>query len=228
MKIIITMEIGGKMSKIALIVPVLKRFDLFTELMASVDYEVKPYIIDNWKNNRGCAGAWNEGMRRAILDGYDYAVISNDDVTFEPGCIKQMHKTLMETDATIVSANHNFQDKSTEKLYENISLFCFAVNIPKLINSCGSFDENFYPAYFEDNDMHYRMKLAGAKGYINRRAIAWHVGSGTQNADPENPVVPSQRFEQLRSYYVQKWGGVPGEEKYTNPFNDPNKPIWEW
>jgi len=135
---------------------------------------------------------------------------------------------LKEKDAAIVSANQNFQDKRTEKLVENADFFCFGVNIPRLINACGSFDENFFPAYFEDNDMHYRMKLAGAKGYINIRAVAWHVGSATQNADPTNPNCSQEQFHNLKIYYVTKWGGMPGEETYTNPFNDPNKSIWEW
>jgi hypothetical protein len=38
---------------IALVVPVLKRFDLFTRLMASVDTEVYPVIVPNYEDNIG-------------------------------------------------------------------------------------------------------------------------------------------------------------------------------
>ena len=32
---------------------------------------------------------------------------------------------------------------------------------PGLIQNVGLMDENFFPAYYEDNDHRYRMKLAG-------------------------------------------------------------------
>jgi GT2 family glycosyltransferase len=213
---------------IALIVPVYKKFDLFTRLMHSVDTEIRPYVIDSYYNNRGCAGAWNEGMRKAILDGYRYAIITNDDVEFLPGTIEKIYTTLKETDAVLVSAAQNADTPDATEIYEGADFFCFGVDMIKLIDTCGSFDENFFPAYFEDNDMHYRMRLANVKGYIHPGAGARHVGSATQNADPHNPVCPSERFEQLREYFRTKWGGVPGEERFTKPFNNQEKEIWDW
>ena len=213
---------------IALIVPVLNKFDLFTRLMHSVDCEIRPYVIDNYVHNTGVSAAWNEGMRRALADGHEYAIISNDDVRFEPGAIEEIYTILKETDATLVSANQNMWYRGEERYVEGADFFCFGVNIPKLINNCGSFDENFFPAYFEDNDMHRRMNLSGAKGYIARHAVAWHVGSATQNADPNNPNCSHERFGQLREYFARKWGGEPGTERFERPFNDETKDIWDW
>jgi len=213
---------------IPLIVPVLKRFDLFTRLVASVDCDIKLYVIDNYNHNRGVSAAWNEGITRAKQDGHKYAIISNDDVVFEKNCLYQIYKTLKETDAALVCANQNFRIKEKIKLVEGHDMFCFGINIPIVESKCGKFDENFYPAYFEDDDMAYRIKLAGLKSYINVRALAWHDVSATQFADPDNPVCPPERFEQLERYYIKKWGGVPKEEKYNNPFNENNREIWEW
>jgi len=213
---------------IALIIPVLSRFDLFTRLMYSVDCDVRPYVIDNYVHNTGVSGAWNEGMRRALADGYEYAIITNDDVTFEKGAIEEIYSILKETDATLVSANQNMWFKGDERYVPGADFFCFGINIPKLINNCGSFDENFFPAYFEDNDMHRRMNLVGAKGYVARHAVAWHVGSATQNADPANPNCSGEQFGQLREYFIRKWGGQPGQEVFERPFNDETKDIWDW
>lgn len=219
---------------IPLIVPVLKRFDLFTYMIRSIDYEIKPYVIPNYQINLGVSAAWNEGMRNALSDGYKYAIITNDDVRFDKNCIKQIEKTLVETDAVIVSANQNGLIDPKNKLINGADFFCFGVDIVNLVNKVGTFDENFYPAYFEDNDMEYRIKLAGLKSVINTRAIAFHEQSATQFADDPSRMNPSkwncrpEKFEELRGYYIKKWGGEPREEKFTHPFNNNKINIWEW
>jgi hypothetical protein len=219
---------------IALIVPVLKRFDLFTYMIKTVDCEIKPYVIPNYEFNMGVSAAWNEGMRQALSDGYEYAIITNDDVRFDKNCIKQIEKSLKETDAVIVCANQNAIHNFKNKLIEGADFFCFGVNISKLINHCGFFDENFYPAYFEDNDMEYRIKLTGLKSFINTRAIAYHEQSATQFADDPTRTNPfrwncrPEKFEELRGYYIRKWGGNPREEKFIHPFNKDKTHIWEW
>jgi GT2 family glycosyltransferase len=82
----------------------------------------------------------------------------------------------------------------------------------------GEFDENFFPAYFEDNDYHYRMRLAGLRAIVHPPALFYHFGSRTQNEARPAPIVPGDWFERNRSYYVRKWGGPPGQEQYRDPF----------
>jgi len=212
---------------IALIVPVLSRFDLFTRLMASVDVPVHPYVIDNYDNNRGVSGAWNEGMDRAIADGHRYAIISNDDVEFRPGTIHKLYSAMINNNLVIVSANQNV-DSPEESLLESADFYCFMVDMPKLLRVCGRFDQNFTPAYFEDNDMHRRIILAGLTTKIHAGAKAFHHGSATQNGTPGGPVTPPHQFEQNRAYFIRKWGGNPTQESFSTPFDDPNKTIKDW
>lgn len=82
----------------------------------------------------------------------------------------------------------------------------------------GEFDENFVPCYFEDNDYHYRVNLAGLKAITLPTAIYYHFGSKTQS---ESGVVVSTHasFDNNRAYFVRKWGGAPGSEQYQKPFN---------
>lgn len=213
---------------IALVVPVMKRFELFTELIKSIDYEIKPYVIDNWNYNRGVSAAWNLGIRKAFVDKNRYALIVNDDVIFQPGCIEKLYDSIKKTEACMISANPNEKITPSGILKDKEDYFCFIVDIPQLVNNCGIFDENFYPAYFEDNDMRYRIKLAGLQSYMNTDAIAFHHGSATQNFDPVNKVVSDHQFRINEKYFVEKWGGPPWKETYTNPFNDPSKRIWDW
>ena len=212
---------------LALIVPVLSRFDLFAELMESVDYPVLPIVIDNWNHNRGVAAAWNLGMNKALDMGCRYAIIANDDSRFAPNAIMKNVLAMKETGGVLVSFCQNGDGLSNE-LPEGADFFNFMIDIPQLIDKCGYFDENFMPAYFEDNDMHRRIILSDAKSYVNMGAVAYHRGSATQNSDPYNPVCHPTQFNVNKQYFILKWGGMPGQEVYTHPYNDLNYSIRDW
>lgn len=83
----------------------------------------------------------------------------------------------------------------------------------------GAFDEKFVPCYFEDNDYHYRIKLAGLKAITLPTALFYHFGSATQNEALEEPICPGPVFERNRDYFKEKWGGLPGDELFDKPFN---------
>jgi len=214
---------------LSLIVPVLNNFKVFTEMMVTVDHAVNPIVLDNWNHNRGVAASWNEGMRKSLEIGNEYALITNDDALFTPGAIKEMYDFMKyKSNAVFVSPNQNAYDENEPPRENGADFFCFMVNIPKLIEKAGWFDENIFPAYFEDNDMHRRMLLAGVKSYILPNVQVNHVGSATQNFDPGNPACPPHQFEANRSYFVEKWGGRPGEEMWAHPFNNENNDVRYW
>jgi GT2 family glycosyltransferase len=209
---------------LGLIVPVLNRFDLFTAMIASIDVPVLPIVIKNWEANYGVASGWNMGLRRARELGVARAIIANDDVEFSPGAIGEMNAVMDETGAFLVSANQN-GSKSGQRYIDGADFFCYLVDVNNLIETVGWFDENIWPAYFEDNDMHRRMVLAGRDGKIAIDAHVKHHGSATQNYDPECPVVIPEKFVGLRDYFIEKWGGEPGKETFVNPYNDPSMGI---
>lgn len=82
----------------------------------------------------------------------------------------------------------------------------------------GEFDENFIPCYFEDNDYHYRINLAKLKAITLPSAIYYHYGSKTQT-ESGTVVSTNGTFDNNRAYFVRKWGGMPGRETFTVPFN---------
>jgi GT2 family glycosyltransferase len=213
--------------EIALIVPVLNRFDLFTKLMKTVDENVRVFVIESYENNRGVAGSWNEGMRRAQEAGYRYAIITNDDVEFHPGSIMSMYKSIKHSNACLVSACQHGQ-VGYNGVIPGADFCCFAIDIHQLLDKVGTFDENFFPAYYEDNDMHKRMILAGVETLIDMGAPIVHHKSQTQNFDPNNPVTTPQMFTHNRAYYEEKWGGTPMSEAYETPFNNPDWSFKHW
>lgn len=219
------------MKKLAMIVPVLNQFELFTNMMSTVDYPIHPYVITNWDNNLGVAAGWNQGIKRAMKDGYRYAIIVNDDILLEKNAIKDAFEYLLNSDAIIVSPNFCVPERDGLRMYfdrnigvnESIHWSCYVVDMYKLIEICGWFDENFFPAYFEDNDMYYRIHLAGQKHYLVTRNGFYHKQSATTGV-----LITKDHWNYCENYYRAKWGGIPGEERFTKPFNDDNNAIDYW
>lgn len=209
---------------IALVVPVYKNFAGFANLMASVDQEVVPVIIPNWENNIGVSKGWNAGLLRALNHGADITIISNDDVSLHPGTIRKLSQNIDRFD--IISGTNRRDIAEVDGFDEHPDFSLFAVKTRSFVNKFGFFDENFSPAYFEDNDMARRVLVSGGSYGRMLNAGMYHVGSVTQNMD--GPVVTSSMFETNRDYYIRKWGGQPMEEKFTYPFNDESKTIKDW
>lgn len=204
---------------IALIVPVMVNFRGFTRLMHSVDEEVLPVVINNWDANLGVSKAWNAGIIQAIGHEADYALIVNDDLMLFPGTIKKMRDYL--ADGNIFVTAVNYRDEGRYDSWEGPGVpdfSCWMIRPREFVVKVGWADERFSPAYFEDNDLHYRMKLAGVASPCLPDARMHHDGSVTQNWNGTQVVTPTM-FNHNRFYYMQKWGGPPGQETFVHPFN---------
>jgi len=80
----------------------------------------------------------------------------------------------------------------------------------------GYVDENFYPAYFEDNDYVHRGFKAGCE-FREINYPYFHFWSRTVH-EAQSGKVNSRYFPLNRDYYEMKWGGVPTREFYEHPF----------
>lgn len=211
------------MATVGLVVPVYKNFQGFAELVASVDYPVLPIIGKNWEENLGVSRCWNYGIEKAGIEQLDYALVCNDDIFFDAGTIAKLVEAMQNDEFDMVTAvnRRDGAPSETPEYHEAPDFSCFMVR-SGFLDKFGEFDEEFFPAYFEDNDMHYRMKLAGGKAVCRTDASIYHYGSVTQNWGGQ-PVVTSPMFEKNRDYYVSKWGGTPGNETFTQPFNGENR-----
>lgn len=209
-------------------VPVMSNFRGFAELVHSLNNAGVEFMVeDNWNENIGVSKAWNKFLKAGLKRDYDSVLICNDDVVWRPGSFGNLLSAWYSrpTDTILMSGvAHDI----APGLHEAPDYSCFIFDPQEILEYMGSFDENFSPAYFEDNDSHYRIKLADKRALCVSEARVDHKGSQTQNADPSKPVVSSQMFEANRDYYSRKWGGWPGQETFTTPFNDPNKSIKDW
>lgn len=228
------------MSKVGVVVPCLNQFKMLCEALQSIrtGRDWQPFIIPNWRINQSVSWAWNNGIEQAIGARCDHIAVINDDVLFSPTTIDQLCEFLDTHPDCIMVSGCNKREELTdpydifnyttdeEAVSDNPDFSCFMVR-PNFFELVGRFDENYKPAYFEDNDMHYRVKLAGFKAQATTRAPFIHFGSKTQNSVPDG-VTPSPVFENNRQYFRDKWGGWPGYEAFTQPYNNKGLTIKDW
>lgn len=70
----------------------------------------------------------------------------------------------------------------------------------------GLFDTGFEKAYFEDQDYHQRLLLAGLQSVKVNSSIFYHYGSRTIKSDEELENKNVVNYEANREYFKKKWG----------------------
>ncbi len=201
-------------------IPTINRADLLNEALEKYakDFpDVEIFILDNGRQlinfppslrinyypsiyfnstgaNLGVAGSWNL-LIQMILKRYKYAVILNDDIYWG----KDQEQV------------QSFLNRHGDFFVSKEKGMCAFITTPRVHKKVGYFDENFYPAYFEDNDIEYRLKLAGID--IHQTNFLDPVVFRNSESCKKDPSL-NQPYLKMRDYYVAKWGGKPGEEKY--------------
>jgi GT2 family glycosyltransferase len=184
-----------------------------------------------FETNIGTARSWNLGILDGFEQGADYVAVLNNDILLHPTCFDRLVERIARNDVGMVTAHDIRGEVATpeevfhipatakaevpESEHPNFSAFLIGRLCWELV---GSFDEEFHPAYFEDNDYHYRMLLAGLRAVVYPPAMFYHYGSRTQYEARSTPVVSERAFDANRRYYLSKWGGLPGAEQYRTPF----------
>lgn len=153
------------------------------------------------------SGAWNDIMN-VFPD--DYIIIANDDIKPHTYSIEALVNAAIEhpDSAMLNGSGHSGNSYS----YFLLRKWAYA--------RVGPFDIKFKPAYFEDNDYDYRLRiLAGLIREEVPEATFDHVGSATLKAmTPEQQARHHMRFSENERYYLNKWGGLPGNERFMKEF----------
>ena len=238
------------MQKIFVGIPILNRFDLLDRAIAALDYaNIELFIVNNNtvdsaaqeqfdqlkqkysfdsfspRFNLGVAASWNRIITTAWSRGYEFVYIGSNDTMLGPGALKAMVKMEKPPQECLWLLNH-------------FNFWCFRL---AAVPTVGLVDENFMPAYFEDNDFARRIALAGL-GIVHMQAEAFelngrvvpgvtslHLGSQTVASDPEYAVHNSNTFNNWNAaHYTLKWGGGVGGESFVTPYGDASRDIRWW
>jgi hypothetical protein len=161
------------------------------------------------RHNLGVSASWN-----LIIKASPWApwwCISNSDIEFEQGDLNRLEGNILPGPG----------------IYQMDGFAAFAIT-REAVAKIGLFDENFVPAYYEDNDYHRRAILMDVP-VIQVPSRLRHAGSmvirGSQHFASEN----RRTFPLNADYYQRKWGGLPGHETYATPFDRGGSPAqWEF
>jgi hypothetical protein len=227
--------------KIGVVVPVLSNFEGAVTLIHSIKshHQIGIYIQPQWRNQVALAAAWNNGFDEAVAGACEYILISNDDIILSPHCIDGLVSEFerLESENVVLVTICNIRDQLSDPLdilnYPQVKVepsisdhpnySCFLVH-KTFFDRAGRFDENFWPAWYEDNDSHYRIHLLGLRAVATTAAPGVHVGGVTTHM---LDVVDSG---QSKAYFLKKWGSVNlhMNEKFRTPYDDPNLTPREW
>lgn len=168
----------------------------------------KNFAIHKAKENYGVAKSWNY-LCDQIFEDHEYALILNDDIEIN----------LNQDEIENFLVNQKFDLVKCQEQY-HLSVF----GLSKECFTKQRFDESFYPAYFEDRDYFYRLKLSNSKlvenSFLNPSKF---INSATISENGGDPSV-NKNFHRLGVLFMEKWGGPPGNEIFSSPFNQsPNQ-----
>lgn len=235
-----------------LVAPTIGTKGLIYRMLNSVQTRRTWQVLINDSYDVSVAGKWNEGIRRGIMDLDVPLVIANDDIVFWPGAIDALldgpedcFLTGPQSDklpapgaiptpfirpaGRVVGGFSLFCLKP--KVWENLRKYEMSDPARSLGHSPGMFDEEFFPAYYEDGDYYRRMvHCAGIKEHYCEDAWFYHEehdlgnrsmrGSTSVLFDAERKSKSMVHMDKNKRRYQEKWGGKPHEEKFNYPFQD--------
>ena len=193
----------------SMIVPTLTRHDLLTQMLKSIDYPVglliivnnhpnanfegtnfipdcvADYRVLNMPANLGCAGSWNLGVK--LSPACPWWMVVSDDVVFQPGALKGFAAQCSPDGLTISDEWPHYQ------------FFGVGENV---VEKVGLFDENLYPANFEDDDYQRRCEVAGVS-IRQVTASHTHVKQATVHAT-EWVAQNARTYNANEVYFVRK------------------------
>ena len=194
-------------------IPTLNRIDLLMPclIMYKMDFpNTRIWLLDNGNQNIkidgieiirsvrniGVAASWNF-LCHKIFENADHAVILNDDI--------YLGKKKAQMEEIITHKKHK------GKLLTATIDWCAFVMPKSVFEQVGSFDESFFPAYYEDKDYEYRMKLMGLMP-VKTPMLNPYLYKSSMTLAKEPSLLEASKANKQK--YIQKWGGEPQKETY--------------
>ena len=202
-------------------IPYVNRPDLLKKAVDS-SRSIHPRVIDNSKTGEGARLYWsmyppvplsfsqtmNLMLRETRDNGAVICIWMHSDAEAAPGTCTELLRLAREYTAS---------GRKWGVLFTNYDALS-AINMTAA-DDVGEWDTNLQ-WYASDCDWYYRMKLCGWE-LVETNLPVYHEPSQTLKADPLISAQVNAMFPYRTLYYAQKWGGNPGHEVFTRPFNLP-------
>lgn len=205
-----------------LAIPTYRKFDLCAQAVVAARAATPPparvLVVDNSGGQcpsipgaeivmgatpQSVASAWNIAMR---VSRAPWVVLMNDDALPPPDVFGALlAAAVADPTAGIVSP------------VEGQRFMLFLLRRAAWEN-VGPFDEGFIPAYFEDNDYHRRLTLAGWGSPVVPMHVEHAESATVRSFTPAEQRRHHGRFAANMARYRAKWGGLPGRETLDRPW----------
>ncbi len=190
-------------------------------------------LIEN-NENLGYSKGNNIGIKEVLDKDYQYIALLNNDILFTPnwlsGTISKFEEDLslgmvsprIQKGKKITKENYlnkykSYLSKFKGSLKYTIEpLFCCVFIKKEVIDKIGLLDENFSPAFWEDNDYCFRAMYNGYSLAISNQSFVFHNHSTTSSSIDKS--IP----ERNKEYFFKKHplGKYIWEHKRTNVIKD--------
>lgn len=148
-------------------------------------------------SNLGVAASWNLILRTAFNEGYTHVLMLNDDIE------------LIRDESELLACIKSYAPNT---FLVQLGTWCSFVLSKKVYDEVGAFDEQFYPAYFEDNDYAIRIKLNPNVDIQWEQMLCPTLYRNSMTIQKDASL--NQNFTNNRAKYILKWGGEPGKETF--------------
>jgi GT2 family glycosyltransferase len=186
---------------------------------------LKQFSVVEYNDRNNLSRAFNKGIRRALADGCRYVIVMNLDVTLHERTVDALveyaraHPEPIVWSARLCETSEEMEKSlSSTKPLPDMHWSFFMVDA-RLLNEVGEFDEQFDPAYYEDIDMAYRIKLQGLKCEVVPDAPFAHYHMGTFKGEAAGGLSEADLGKKIETIvsnnltrYITKWGGQPQQE----------------
>ncbi len=171
-------------------------------------------VIRN-ENNRGCGGAWNQGVRALTAT---WTVVLNNDVIIPPGWLEGLVGFAEDEKVDVVSpascegeTDYDVPDHARQFVKKMASVkrpgacvgYCFMVH-RRVFDKAGLFDDDMRLGGYEDDEFFRRSRQAGFRLGTTGRSFLHHYGSVTQIAMKASMNKPKASLGD-RDYYRRKY-----------------------
>lgn len=162
-----------------------------------------------FNENKGISRGWNTILK---LARGKYITIINDDIIVHGNWLEELQKAMDMPQAGVanVHVQHLPHGQGIVENYKWFSGSCFMLK-QKTIEKVGYFDEEIFPANWEDIDYWLRAYQSGLKLYTNYGHSVQHLEGQTVH---EKSI--SQHFMKNKEYVVKKYGFDPTSIFYGN------------
>lgn len=180
---------------------------------------IEKFVVSHLPSNLGVGGSWNLIIKSYLMS--PYWIICNHDIAFVPGLLEKIHQESKNNDYGMIHA------KNCDWGGGAYDLFLIKDTV---IQTCGLFDENLYPAYAEDVDYFIRVKNESIK--IKSLDISYPHGeleyatTGSQTWRVDNSLKEKLDYSRILNeteYLTEKWGNNYNvNNAHKHPFNNEN------